>query len=64
MNELYFQRASEYASVIKDNIYNALYDRPSLLDLIDSEKFESCLDMGCGPGAYIKSLQKFCKKIT
>ncbi len=64
MNKMYHQRANEYAEAIKDNIYNALYDRPSLLSLIDSEKFNSCLDMGCGPGAYFESLKKFCKHIT
>lgn len=64
MNEMYHQRASEYAETIKNNIYNALYDKPSLLSLIESEQFESCLDMGCGPGAYIENLKKSCKKIT
>jgi SAM-dependent methyltransferase len=64
MNEMYHTRATEYAEVIKNNIYNALYDRPSLLSLVNSEKFSSCLDMGCGPGAYIESLKIFCKSIT
>ena len=64
MNEMYSKRASEYAAVIKDNIYNSLYDKPSLLDLVQNEEYESCLDMGCGPGAYIESLKKLCKKIT
>jgi SAM-dependent methyltransferase len=64
MNEIYHKRASEYADVIENNIYNALYDRPSLLSLVESQKFSSCLDMGCGPGAYIESLKVFCKSIT
>ena len=64
MSELYSKYASEYADVIKNNIYNSLYDRPSLLSLVQSEKFASCLDMGCGPGAYIDNLKTFCKKIT
>lgn len=64
MNELYHERAGEYAALIKDNIYNALYDRPSLLALVEGQRFESCLDMGCGPGAYIPSLKKFCGDIT
>ncbi len=64
MNEMYHKRASEYANAIKNNVYNALYDKPSLLALVESERFDSCLDMGCGPGAYIESLKRFCKNIT
>ena len=64
MNEMYHNRAEEYAEVIKDNIYNALYDRPSLLSLVNSQRYESCLDMGCGPGAYTESLKQFCHSIT
>jgi ubiquinone/menaquinone biosynthesis C-methylase UbiE len=64
MSDLYSKYASEYAELIKKNIYNALYDRPSLLALLNSEKFDSCLDIGCGPGAYISSLKKICKSIT
>jgi SAM-dependent methyltransferase len=64
MSDLYSKYALEYADLIKSNIYNALYDRPSLLGLLGSEKFESCLDLGCGPGAYISSLKQFCKSIT
>jgi SAM-dependent methyltransferase len=64
MNEMYSKHAKDYAKAIEDNIYNTLYDRPSLLALLKDEKFENCLDMGCGPGAYIPELQKFCKKIT
>ena len=64
MNEIYHKRATEYAKAIENNVFNALYDRPSLLSLIDSTQIESCLDLGCGPGAYISSLQSFCKNIT
>ncbi len=64
MSELYSRYASEYAEVIKANIYNSLYDKPSLLALLPSEKFSSCLDLGCGPGSYIQDLKTFCQKIT
>ena len=64
MNEMYHDRAAEYAAAIKDNIYNSLYDRPSLLDLVNSERYDNCLDMGCGPGAYIGELKEFCQRIT
>lgn len=64
MNEMYHQRATEYAKVIKDNVYNALYDRPSLLSLVNHQQFNSCLDMGCGPGAYLLDLKKICNQIT
>ena len=64
MKELYSDRASEYAEAIQTNIYNSLYDKPALLSLIKERQYLDCLDMGCGPGAYIDELQKFCKKIT
>ena len=64
MNEMYSKHASKYAKVIEDNIFNALYDRPSLMSLIEHETFESCLDLGCGPGAYISELKKNCQHIT
>jgi len=41
-----------------------LYNRPSLLSLVTDESFESCLDMGCGPGEYIPELKKQTQNIT
>lgn len=43
MNEIYSKYATDYAKAIEDNIYNTLYDRPSLLALIEgvpSEKIK------------------------
>lgn len=64
MNEMYSKYASDYAKAIENNVYNTLYDRPSLLSLIEGQKFENCLDMGCGPGAYIEDLKKISTNIT
>lgn len=64
MNEIYSKYATDYAKAIEDNIYNTLYDRPSLLALIEGEEFENCLDMGCGPGEYIPELKKKSQHIT
>ncbi len=56
MSELYSAHAHAYAQAIRDNVYNAHYDRPSLLGLISGDRFEHVLDMGCGPGAYLEPL--------
>lgn len=64
MSELYTKYAGQYASAIEDNIYNAQYDRPSLLSLLAGQKFENCLDMGCGSGAYFKALSEQCQNIV
>ena len=64
MNEIYSKYATDYANAIKDNVYNALYDRPSLLSLIKGELFTDALDMGCGPGEYIPELKKYAQNIT
>lgn len=64
MNEMYSKYASDYAKAIDDNVYNAHYDRPSLLSLINESTYSSCLDMGCGPGAYIEDLKKTSMSIT
>lgn len=64
MNDMYSKYAKDYASAIDGNIYNAHYDRPSLMSLISGNEFERCLDMGCGPGAYIDSLKLVCRNIV
>ncbi len=63
MNEMYSKYAEDYTQAIENNIYNAGYDRPSMLSLIPDE-VESILDMGCGSGAYLPSLLKYNKNIT
>jgi SAM-dependent methyltransferase len=39
-----------------DGPYNALYDRPATLDLLDDVAGQRVLDAGCGPGFYAAAL--------
>lgn len=55
-NEMYSKYAKEYAEAVKENLYNALYERPSLLSMLPSVKGLSVLDLGCGSGIYSKEL--------
>jgi len=48
--------ADAFASEATDNAYNALYDRPTVLDLIGDVCGLSILDAGCGPGLYLAEL--------
>jgi len=52
MSEMYTKHAAKYAEVVKDNIYNALLERPSTIALLDDLQGKSVIDMGCGPGEY------------
>ncbi|RYU64130.1 class I SAM-dependent methyltransferase [Aliivibrio finisterrensis] len=52
MSEMYTKHAIKYAKVVKDNIYNALFERPSTIALLDDVEGKDVIDMGCGPGAY------------
>lgn len=52
MSEMYTKHAVKYAEVVKDNIYNALFERPSTIALLDNVEGKDVIDMGCGPGAY------------
>jgi ubiquinone/menaquinone biosynthesis C-methylase UbiE len=64
-NSMYTEHASEYAHAIKDNTYNAHYERPSFLSLLPVLKGKSILDLGCGPGEYFESfLNEKCSNIT
>ncbi|NCN41616.1 class I SAM-dependent methyltransferase [bacterium] len=52
-SELYSSHALEYAKAIQDNVYNALFERPSTQALLpENLKGLKILDAGCGPGAY------------
>ncbi len=59
MSEMYTKHAVKYAEVVKDNIYNALLERPSTMALLGGLQGKDVIDMGCGPGEYAQSLQIF-----
>ena len=48
--------AEAYESHAADGLYNALYDRPSVLDLLGDVSGLRVLDAGCGPGLYAEEL--------
>lgn len=52
MSEMYTKHAGKYAEVVKENIYNALLERPSTLAMLDDVAGKDVIDMGCGPGEY------------
>nr|WP_086940091.1 class I SAM-dependent methyltransferase [Thaumasiovibrio occultus] len=55
-SEMYSRYAEQYAAAIEDNAYNANFERPSLLALLDDVSGKSVLDLGCGPGVYAEIL--------
>ncbi|ANW26827.1 SAM-dependent methyltransferase [Vibrio coralliilyticus] len=52
MSEMYTKHAKQYDAVVKDNIYNALLERPSTMALLDDLSGADVVDMGCGSGVY------------
>lgn len=56
MSEMYTKHAKKYGEVVKDNIYNALLERPSTQALLDDVKGKKVIDMGCGSGIYTQWL--------
>jgi len=48
--------AEEFASHASDGAYNALYDRPAVLELLGDVSGLRVLDAGCGPGLYPEEL--------
>ena len=58
MSEMYTKHAIRYAEAVKENIYNALFERPSTLSLLDNVKGKDVIDMGCGSGVYAEWLIK------
>lgn len=52
MSELYGKHAHRYDQVIKDNIYNAMLDLPSMQRLIGDVRGLRVLDLGAGSGVY------------
>jgi ubiquinone/menaquinone biosynthesis C-methylase UbiE len=64
-NSMYNENASEYTRVIKNNTFNAYYERPSLISLLPELHGKSVLDLGCGPGEYFEFfLNEKCSYIT
>lgn len=48
--------ATEYERHAADGAYNALYDRPAVLELLGDVNGQRVLDAGCGPGFYANEL--------
>ncbi len=49
---MYTKYAKQYAEAVKNNIFNAQFERPSTLALLDDLKGLDVLDLGCGSGEY------------
>jgi SAM-dependent methyltransferase len=56
MSTVWERRAEEYERHAVDGAYNALYDRPAMLDLLGDVRGLRVLDAGCGPGLYAEEL--------
>ncbi|CAM3049350.1 class I SAM-dependent methyltransferase [Vibrio rarus] len=54
---MYTTHATEYAKVVKNNIYNAHLERPTTLSLLDIQPQQKVLDLGCGSGEHAKAIQ-------
>lgn len=63
-NPMYSEHAREYAAAIRDNNYNANYDRPSLLSLLPDVRGKTVIDLGCGPGEYAETLLNQGARVT
>ncbi len=48
--------AEEYERHAAESAYNALYDRPAVLELLGEVTGQRVLDAGCGPGFYAEEL--------
>ncbi|NLS11978.1 class I SAM-dependent methyltransferase [Vibrio sp. SM6] len=56
MSLMYTEHARQYGEVVKNNIYNALLERPSTQALLGDVKGKRVLDLGCGSGVYAQWL--------
>jgi 2-polyprenyl-3-methyl-5-hydroxy-6-metoxy-1,4-benzoquinol methylase len=56
--------ADEYAEHAATSIYNALYDRPTVLQLLGDVDGLEVLDAGCGPGLYAEELTRRGARVT
>lgn len=55
---MYDAFAAQYAAHAETGAYNALYDRPAVLELCGSVSRLRVLDAGCGPGLYAGALME------
>ncbi|MGL1932827.1 MAG: class I SAM-dependent methyltransferase [Desulfotalea sp.] len=51
-SDMYSKYAKEYDLAARDNIYNALFERPSLQALLGDVNGLDVIDLGCGSGIY------------
>lgn len=49
---MYTLKAKAYSNAIKNNVFNAHFERPSLQALLPALKGKQVLDLGAGPGEY------------
>ncbi|GLT18685.1 SAM-dependent methyltransferase [Vibrio zhanjiangensis] len=52
MSDMYTKHAHQYDTAVQNNIYNAMFERPSTIELLSNLKGADVLDMGCGSGVY------------
>lgn len=63
-SKLYSKYAKKYDNAVQNNIYNAHFERPSLLSMLDSVSGLNVLDLGCGSGIYAEYLINQGAKVT
>ncbi|MEJ2044568.1 MAG: class I SAM-dependent methyltransferase [Reinekea sp.] len=63
-NPMYKEFAAEYDKAVRDNIFNARFERPTLLSLLPPLAGKNVLDLGCGPGVYAHELISRGAKVT
>ncbi|MBY5980724.1 class I SAM-dependent methyltransferase [Ferrimonas balearica] len=68
MNEMYTRYARAYAEAVKDNDYNAEFERPTTLAMLDRAMPDLAghrvLDLGCGSGEYVDALRARGAQVT
>lgn len=60
----YEKIADTFAELAPDKDYNAHYDRPAIISLLNEVNAQNILDAGCGPGIYSEMLIKNGATIT
>lgn len=61
---MYSTYAKEYDLAIRDNVFNAHYERPSLQAMLGELAGKTVLDLGCGSGVYAEYLLTKGAKVT